>query len=274
MTDLEVDGFVTEAFDAGKPRLQLLVEGDTGTGKTHLGLTAPGPIAYQGLDMGHAGVIEKFESGEATGEVVRVVKQFPVYVPPDRPRKMKDSEYEKLVGQSARIVWREAERGWKSAVNSADIKTFVQDTQTEAWDVLRLARFGRLSQVPPNLYSFTNAEFKALLRMGQASDKNIIAIYHTEDEWATSKKKSKTGKAVSEKTGNTVRAGFKKVERYFPTVIRMAKRKNEDGVLEMFGTFVKSRLNRELEGEELVEPSFLDIAMAVFPESDPEEWGS
>ena len=57
------------------------------------------------------------------------------------------------------------------------VRTISVDTATELWELLRMARFGKLTQVMPYQYGPVNAEFRSLIRMAYASDKNLILLH-------------------------------------------------------------------------------------------------
>ncbi len=50
------------------------------------------------------------------------------------------------------------------ALESKEIKSIVIDTASEAWELVRLARFGKLTQVMPQHYGPVNTEFRDMIK--------------------------------------------------------------------------------------------------------------
>ena len=88
-------------------------------------------------------------------------------------------------------------------IRNTKIRTLIIDTATEAWELCRLAEFGKLTQVMPHHYTTVNSEFKALIK---AADENI----RLNSIWIHKKKKEyKTGSSGKDSwSGKWERAGF------------------------------------------------------------------
>ena len=139
------------------------------------------------------------------------------------------------------------------------IRTVVADTASEIWELLRLARFGKLSQVMPMHYGPVNAEYKELLRKAANSDKNVILLHRMKSEYVDEKRTGKYERTGFGETGHIVQANL---------------RCYRDSDNEWHVMVRDCRQNALLAGEELVGPmaSFPFFASMVYPESDIGEW--
>lgn len=124
-----------------------LVYGPTSTGRTTYALTAPGPIALL-----HAS--EKVE-----GIVQRAAQD----------REVKILDFGTSLSGTQQQQAQQADRAWKMVMEALDdawtwARTIVIDTSTELWEFLRMARFGKLTQVMPHNYGPVYAEWRATLK--------------------------------------------------------------------------------------------------------------
>lgn len=159
------------------PRVIMSVSGLEKQGKTHFALTAPGPIAYVSTDIGHEGVVHKFRDKDI--QILDV----------ERVEDDDDTAAEK--------EWDKFRKGYVGAMRDKAIRSIVVDTATEIWEVLRLARFGRLTQVMPYQYGPVNKEYRKLIRMAYDCDKNLILLHKMKAQYINDKR-----------TGEYERAGF------------------------------------------------------------------
>ena len=132
-------------------------------GKTHFALTAPGPICYMNLDSGLEGVVHKFAA-----EKEIYVSNY------ETPINLKDvyPDIDKTVA-----VWGKFKQDFVSALQS-DARTVVIDTATEGYELIRLARLGKLTQVKPFHYALPNYEYKALLDEALKNPKINVIFLH------------------------------------------------------------------------------------------------
>jgi hypothetical protein len=249
-----LEGF-TEANNEEKLRLVLNVEGMEKCGKTHFALTAPGPIAVIDMDIGLEGVISKF------------TLQKKIYVASFNYRDATTpDEWEKM--------WVKMKTAYMDALASKSIRTVIADTATEWWELVRMARFGKLAQVKPHHYAPVNAEFRDLLRKAYDTDKNLILIHKQKKEY--------TGDPGSW-TGNMERAGFgdigyavqANILSWRITALDEIYGKGREDGYKGFGITVRDcRQQAELAGTELLEPlnTFPVLASQVFPSTDQSEW--
>lgn len=228
-------------------RLIISVEGMEKEGKTSFALSAPGPIALFDMDIGLEGVINKW------------VDEKEIYVA--------SFDYRDATNQDEWLaMWMKMRKAYLTALKDKAIRTLVWDTGTEAWELVRLARFGQLSQVMPQHYGPVNAEFRDMLRKVYETDKNLIMLHKMKDEYVLIGDR-KTGK--SERTGGHVRAGFSDVGYLMQMNLRVWR--NEEG----FGLTVRDcRQNAEIAGMDISEPmnTFPFVAAEVFGDTSPEDW--
>ena len=231
-------------------RLIVQVEGHEKTGKTHFALTAPGPIAYFGLDLGDEGVVEKF------------LAQGKEIVTPDDSVRVPSAIEMHLEGPrlDASPAWDQLKRAYIAACKSPQIRTIVWDTATETWELIRLARFGKLSQVMPVQYGPVNAEMRGLIRMAYDSDKNFVMLHKMKAEYVNDKK-----------TGKFERAGFNDTG----YIVQVNLRTFHDPEDNSFGIEVlNARQNMTLCGQVFTGDlcTFPMIATMILPNTQPGDW--
>lgn len=195
----QMQGHLTgTGFDATpeiiRPRLILSVEGMEKSGKTHFAMTAPGPVAYQSIDIGTEGVVQKF-----TGKPMMTAN----YAIPSSLDKGNPA----LVMQAVSVIWANFVRDYKAALFSG-ARTIVWDTATEVWEFCRMARLGKLTQIMPQQYGPVNAEFRDLVRLAFESNCNLIMLHKAKDEYETLQ--TAQGER-SRRTGQKKRAGFSEI---------------------------------------------------------------
>ncbi len=229
-------------------------------GKTHWAFTAPGPIACITCDTGTEEVAEKFMN---QGKDIYVVN----FKPPDKDRSKQDNEAE----------WAKIENAINAVIEEPNIRTLICDTHTEVWEMLRLARHGKLTQVLPHQYTAVNKEMRDTVKRIKAR-KNLNAVFIHKV-----KKEYRGGKAggMDSWTGNWERAGFSDMAYLADVVVEhgFAKpgMKVPDGVEEheFYTTIMDSRYQPEDLVGTVLSGSMCDfptLAMMCFPDVDPEVW--
>jgi len=155
--ELEGMGFSDDVIERPR-RLIVSVSGKPKTGKTHFALTAPDPIFFINVDIGTEGVLDKFQAEGKRIYVhdVRVPKtgSKDVYVP----------------------MWENLKNIFKK-VFQVGAGTVIADTGTEVYELARLAKFGKLTQVMPQHYTEVNSEFREVLRLAYESSMNMVFIH-------------------------------------------------------------------------------------------------
>lgn len=241
-TQMKNKGFVSAKDREVQPRIILSLEGLEKQGKTHFALTAPGPIAMFSTDIGEEGVVSKF--GDKDIWIMSIDK-------------VNEDSAEQAPKEYARF-----HKAYIDMLRGNDVRTIILDTATEIWEILRMARFGRLTQVMPYQYGPVNAEYRALIREAYNYNKNLILIHKMKPQYINDKRTSEYDRAGFGDTGFLVQVNAQ-IYRYSP----------EDGG--EFVLFIKDcRQEPGLAGEEVVGPmcSFPFFASMVLPNLGPAIW--
>ena len=229
--------------------------GDTGTGRSTLALTAPGPIAYLHAAEKIKGIVEPF----AREKKIKLHGFAGVFT--GSPQEISDQ---------ASAVWNKFKRMYYDAYSWA--RTIVIDTDTELWELLRLVYFGALKPESGRIdanWGPPNAEWRSLFKSFRAQDRtNLIVLGQAKDEYKV-KKNANTGKdGMGERTGRLLRAGQKEVPYFSDVMLEMTK---EDGTF--MATVRKGWFRAEVEGDVFVDRdiNFAGI-MAAITETKSKEW--
>jgi len=160
----EQTGFIP-ASALAKPRIIAAVAGLEKTGKNHFAFTAPGPIALLSLDFGDEGMIEKFIDGTVASKTIWS-KSYKI------PSGRRDVN--KMI-EDATPIWEEVKKDFMYALSNA--RTVIVDTETEQWELIRLARLGKLEQIKPHHYGPVNREYKEVfVKAAYESNANVIFL--------------------------------------------------------------------------------------------------
>ncbi len=142
-------------------RVIALITGETNTGRTHLALTAPGPIAYQGIEMGDEGVKEQFADSKVIMEshyIARVIRKLD----------QTDEKEKKKAQVEASDIYHRFSTEFVAALQSPDIKSIVWDTGTQFGALSKIAAFGRRSKILPRDRVEQKYEFHKLVHLAYA----------------------------------------------------------------------------------------------------------
>lgn len=234
-----------------KPRLIVSVEGLDKVGKTAFALSAPGPIAYLETDMGTEGVIEKFQADKVILSPAAYESRF------EGGAAKNDAEKE----------FNRFEKEFRLAL--ANTRSVVIDTASDIWEMLRMARFGKLTQVKPHHYAPVNAEYKDLITSAYDSEANLILLHKLKATWA----EGSDGK--SSKTGQFERQGFADTGYLVQVNVRCwREEEREPGDLGFRMQVLNCRSNPEIAGEVLANEmiTFQTLGMLAKPDVDPSVW--
>lgn len=267
---LNLGGSFTLASQPAPRRLVVALDGLEKTGKTRWALTAPGPIAYQNLDIGLEGVIESFQS-----EKVIFRADYGLDIGKD--------DTQATIMAKAGPEWLRFVTDWKEfvipAMKKGLVKTGVWDTGSELWELQRLARLGKLTQVMPHHYTALNSEYQNLLREVYDTPGNLVILHKLKPEWKdnpVTNKGNKTG--LFERSGYSGTGFLVQVN---ATCWREKLQGDPPGApTGPFHVTVRDcRQNATIAGMELVSGAdspfpadFATLAGLVYPESDPAEW--
>jgi hypothetical protein len=235
-------GFYTADQIRVQHRLVVSVSGLEKQGKTHFALTAPDPIVLFNFDVGLEGMIQKF----------REEKKIWV-LDLDVPKHHEPAERE----------WNRFLKIYDLMWERTDVRTIIIDTATELWELLRMARFGKLTQVKPHHYGPVNAEFRELIRrafVGKATNKNLILLHKRRPQYIDDKR-----------TKDYERAGFSGTG-YLVQINLMAER-DEDGDFTLYIEDCRQNpglADTTLTGDILTQ--FPALACEALPDTDWEDW--
>jgi len=165
LSDLKQIGFVEAPSEVTNKRAIVSIASIDKEGKTDLALSGPPPVYYIDIDVGGTGILERFK---AAGKEIYVYKL----------RFIKEGVDQKL--------WEEQWEGFREVFVSAlglNEGTVIVDTASEMYELCRLARLGRLEQVPPLKYVEVNKEMRELLRMAYESTMNVVLVHKMKAEW-------------------------------------------------------------------------------------------
>ena len=144
-------GFIS-ARERPPQRLVISEAGLEKTGKTHLSLTGRGPHFVFSIDLGTEGVVEKFK--RAGAEIFEYKVHIQRSVPPGATvSQMKD-------------YWQYQWEDLKTHIYHAyclNPGTVLIDTWSEAYELCRLANFGKLDQVMPHQYGIVYQDMKGAI---------------------------------------------------------------------------------------------------------------
>lgn len=254
MSDL---GFSTvESVSPSAPYMIIATDGEERCGKTHFACSAPGKIAYLGTDPNYRYVLPKFPPGKVVPNLFEV---------PDTQKE-------------AVPLWERFVKTWYHCLYSGLFRTVVVDTFTDIYRLIRMAEFGKTKQVGQYSYDVVNAPlFKMVDDLTQpGASVNWILIHKMRDEYQKLR-----GSDKEVRTGKMVRDGWRHINYKVATTIEHYREdaydpetgEKVDGAV--FGIHIKDcgpnsgLTNLCLEGDEC---NFLELAMRVYPDVDPEVW--
>jgi hypothetical protein len=222
-----------------KPRWISNIQGPEKTGKDHMGLsyTGPGNIYIHSFDIGLEGVVQKFQD---KGNIY--VAEYELTI---QPGEASDRE----VGEAAGEVWDQFVSNYRDSLASTREGGLVMiDTGTEAWELLRLASFGKLTQVMPHHYSKPNAEFRDLVREG-FDGMNVAWLHKMKDEYENYV--DSRGQEKSKKTGNKTAKMMNDMPFLVQVNVQTERVMVEGGGAEFKATIVDCRHHPEIIGMEI-----------------------
>ena len=225
-------------------RLLVNIEGLDKGGKTHLALTAPGPIALFDMDRGLEGVVQKFMKEKEI--LFTSYRHLPCVTEADH-----------------KALWAKFEKDYDVALAGKGVRSIIFDSATELWEKARLAEFGRLSNVQ-HLYPALNAKFRKLIDRAFDAEKNLILVHKRKKQYAVNKKGEDAWNGLYE------RAGFS--ETGYIVQVNLCAFQQDDG--EFACRVMNSRLQPSLNGEifagELC--TFPYIASLLRPDTEITDW--
>jgi hypothetical protein len=235
--------------NAIKRRAIVNIQGPEKSGKDHMALDyTGGPIYIHSFDIGLEGVVQKFHDKKDI-----YVCEYELTIQPG-------DGTDKEVGEAANVVWENFVGNFReSLAQTTDNEGLViVDTGTEAWELLRLASFGKLTQVMPHHYSKPNAEFRNLLRES-FSGSSVCWLHKMMPEWENYVDHS--GKEKGRKTGLIVRKGMGDVAFAVQVNVETTRIDRAGGGSDFQATVIDCRVNPDLNG--MVLPNSMDSLLEM-----------
>lgn len=237
-------------------RLVICTEALEKKGKTHFGLTMPGPIALFDMDRGLEGVVDKF------------VDQKQILVADYRGMVQRAGDMKALY--EAR--WKKFNEDYERALDAPldKVRSVLLDTGTELWEYARLGVLGKLTQVPPLFYPEVNSQFRKIVDLALDHDKNVLITHKMKKEY--------TRRGDDDKgnwTGKYERAGFGEMGNLVQVILRHGRYKGaEDGNGDFYVDVVECRQNPDIVGDRYEGEmcTFPMLATMVLPNTNLEDW--
>lgn len=237
-----------------KHRLLGRSAGEVGTGKTSFWLSGPAPIVIMSFDRGLEGVVEPFV---AAGKEIYVA-EYDWSPSPD----------EDFQAQAIELRDRYKE-DFVNAINNA--RTVILDKETDLWELYRYAEFGQPNTSQQRDYAPLNQRYRQLINMTKSLDVNFGVIQGMKDEWGVYTKAN--GKEGNGPTGNRIPKGFDEMDGLVHLQLMHVREGNQISI--EVGK-VRGPGSRDIQGSTFTAmdstTAFQEFAMAVFPDSEPEEW--
>jgi hypothetical protein len=256
-----------ELKEADPPRhLIAAIDGLPREGRTHFSLTAPYPLAYMQMDPGGDDVLPKFLPGGPFHRSKSKLFHSAYYV--DVRPGLSPLEVSKI----ANDIWLRSAQDFEAALKT--MRTLVVDTASEWFTCLKLARFGKLTQVMPEDYGPVYAEFRRLIRKAYNYECNVLLLHKLKDEYTRDEKTTdgsgNSRRKPGKKTGNLVRDGWNGLKYEVQIEARCFKDEDREFCLEV----VNCRQRPELDGEVLPQEmcNFQQLAMQVYPGTKESDW--
>ncbi len=227
-------------------------------GKTTFGLSTPSPMVYYNSDFGDEGVIQK-----AIAEGKKIYP-YPIEIPEGKTP-------EENMGL-AQPLWTRFTESFEDFLATDSIRSIVVDTETELWELIRLAMLGSTTKVYGKNFAYTpvNAAYRRLWRKClKYPDKNVILLHKMKAEYVDDKR-----------TGKYERSGFGDIG-YIAQLVCTGWKDKVDPTLKPPRTIpVFSCRIDECRPNPMVENTVLSgdmcnftfLAMTSMPNSDPSAW--
>lgn len=151
-------------------RIIAAISGHQKHGKTDFCLSAPEPIYYHNFDDGMEGVVE---------DLVKAGKK--IYI---KKYRMPNDRMDKALKEAqALATFGEYQKMWADSVARGQ-GTIIVDTHSEEWELRRFAKFGKLTQVPPYLYTEVNNDLRTDVREAYESGMNVLLLQKMKKAYA------------------------------------------------------------------------------------------
>ena len=166
--------------------------------------------------------------------------------------------------------WNAYEDGFFELLADSSIRSILLDTDTEAWEMIRMHYLGKLTQVKPQQYAEVNAAFRRLIDAAYDSDKNLILIARYKKQYV----RKNNDKNDSAWNGLFEPAGFSELPYLVQANLRTRLVIDEAGELKPSVEVINCRQNMALSGEifEYDEACFPWVAANIIDGTSPDDW--
>lgn len=253
-TDLGLpQGFTSISKDTGTMIVNL--RGATGVGKTYTSLkTIPGPVVYLNGDRDNSLLLRRLRGPKFNREIIST----PQYI-----LKFKDDVVRgKAVDESANIARpvRDRFKAELVAALESKVRYIVIDQSFFIYQMIRIARFGKLTEIAQILYSQTNWEMEQIIHQADNTGKVVIWLSLMEEIWEDFVDQTPQGPRKGRRTsGKFTTAGYNKFDGAMGVVGEMHY-DMETGLRSI--TVIKGLqgMGKVLEGKEATIPNLLALA--------------
>lgn len=235
-------------------KIDLIVEAMDGAGKTFFGLLGPGPVALHDFDNG----LHRALQGLTDEQKVKL-ELYPFEYDFERTLMLPGTDISTGLSKRSADAWEEFVINARASVEKC--RTNIIDTGGHVWELLRLARLGKLTQVMPVQYTAVNMEFKELIQALHRSPANNVWIHRLKPAYDAADKKIPN---VFE------RDGYQSMSYEVDAVLRLTY-DDMDGLRLRFGKCA----NRSLTGTTVMgadKITFPQIAAMIYPNTDTKYW--
>jgi hypothetical protein len=165
--------------DEGDPEgsFCLVIEGPESSGKDTLAFKGPGPYAIYAIDAGAQRAIRRARSEGKEVHVHEIPFDVPRFVP-----KQEKAFWEERAAKVKKEIFEPYVERWNAAIES-DVRTMIQDTATDIYEMHQAAEFGKLQQNSQLAYGPIKAEYMSMVRRAKRAGKLVVLILHVAEEY-------------------------------------------------------------------------------------------
>lgn len=254
------------------PRTIWSVKGLPKTGKNRFAFTAPSDIVLHRFDTSSQGALEEMQFGT---KGLRIYTHD--YTPPILPTGIVALTDQQLKDQYKPVL-DNFDRNFRALAPRA--RTTIIDTESELWQIQRLAQYGKITQIVALQYANLNRAVTEWVRLfEQGENNNLILLSQAREEWGNGT--DDKGKAIRVKTGRLERMGSDAadflVQAFFNAGYIEAQIGPQGQVLEpahFYLDLVRSDTNADLVGMRWWDKqiTFQNVASALYPKVPAEAW--
>ena len=239
--------------------------GDSGTGKTRLIATAPGPVGVIPLDRKTRATVERVRKDLFPDKKILFPRED--FIRHGEPMKLAMMSPDESIKYYRTHVNKVKDAAY-SLAERKDIKTIAIDSGSQLWEDILFANYGRNQKIMPRDRGSANQEMKDFLNSIQ--NKHLIITHRSREMWVNDKP-----------SGEFDVAGFNDIGYYVNLLIEhrlRQKPKKGDGNFQVRVKMCQARAGLMFDDRDEIESltdeliTFQNIAVAVYPDSDFGDW--